>query len=88
MSDCIIFKTDFDGMVLENGIWKGGRLVGRVDQGKEVVVRAMEEDGFSDERVGKRDDINEKERARDINDSLMKDDKDYEDEEVLPLYKS
>lgn len=90
VSDCIIYKTDFEGMVLENGIWKGGRLVGRVDQRREVVVRALEGDDFTrlDERTGKHDDMNEKTRVRYVDDSLVKDDRDHGDEEVLPVYKS
>ncbi|KAL4739896.1 hypothetical protein BDV11DRAFT_186636 [Aspergillus similis] len=40
VSDCVIVNTDFRGMVLRNGIWRNGRLVGccRADEGEGVVV--------------------------------------------------
>lgn len=84
VSDCIIHKTDFDGMVLENGIWKGGLLLGRVDEAKEVIVRALEVGEVSgfDRCVGKSDDVNEKKR---VNDVVVN--KAHEDEEALPVYK-
>lgn len=41
--DCVIHGSNFTGMRLENGIWKNGALVGRVDETKEVVVRAIDE---------------------------------------------
>lgn len=74
-------------MLLENGIWKGGCLVGRVDQGREVVARALEGGEFSglDKRVGNNDDdMNEKNGKGDVNDSLDKNG----NEEALPVYKS
>lgn len=88
VNDCIIYKTDFEGMMLENGIWRDGCLVGRVDQSKEIVVRALEGGEFSgvDGRAGEHDDVNEKRGLRVINDSLVK--KDKKDEEALPVYKS
>jgi hypothetical protein len=85
-NDCIIYKTDFEGMVLENGIWRDGCLVGRVDQSKEVVVRALEGVECSGvyECAGEHDDLNEKRGARVVNGSLVKEGKD----EALPVYKS
>lgn len=85
--DCIIYKTDFEGMVLENGIWRDGCLVGRVDQSKEVVVRAVEEGDFPrvDEQAGDYDEIIEKRGVRGVKDSLAKEGKN-EDEEALPVY--
>uniref|UniRef100_A0A093V5U2 Trigger factor n=1 Tax=Talaromyces marneffei PM1 TaxID=1077442 RepID=A0A093V5U2_TALMA len=54
VNDCIIYKTDFEGMRLENGIWRDGCLVGRVDQSREVVFRALEEGEYRSgvERAG------------------------------------
>lgn len=43
VSNCVIIRTSFQGMVLENGIWKNGSLIGRVDKSKEVIIRAMNE---------------------------------------------
>jgi hypothetical protein len=37
--DCEIYRTNFTGMILENGIWRDGQLVGRTND-KEVVMRA------------------------------------------------
>lgn len=87
VNDCIIYKTDFEGMVLENGIWRDGCLVGRVDQSKEVVVRALEGIEFSgvDECAGEHDDMNEKRGVRVVNGSLVKEEK---KDEALPVYKS
>ncbi|PCG96889.1 Hypothetical protein PENO1_066030 [Penicillium occitanis (nom. inval.)] len=87
VNDCIIYKTDFEGMLLENGIWKGGCLVGRVDQGREVVARALEGGEFSgvEKRVGNNDDeSNEQNGMGDVNVSLDK----KGNEEALPVYKS
>ncbi|KAF5862139.1 hypothetical protein ETB97_012124 [Aspergillus alliaceus] len=44
VSNCVIIKTDFTGMVLRHGVWKKGRLVGRV--GNNEVV-ATTQDGTS-----------------------------------------
>lgn len=35
---CVLVKTDFEGMVVRNGVWKDGVLVGKVREGEEVVV--------------------------------------------------
>lgn len=35
---CVLVKTDLEGMVVRNGVWKDGVLVGRVREGEEVVV--------------------------------------------------
>ncbi|OGM40197.1 hypothetical protein ABOM_010975 [Aspergillus bombycis] len=40
--DCVIIKTDFTGMTLRHGVWKNGKLVGRVGD-NEVVM--MTQDG-------------------------------------------
>jgi len=37
VNDCAILRTEFAGMHLENGIWKRGVLVGRIDQNKDVI---------------------------------------------------
>ncbi|KAL4978742.1 hypothetical protein BDW66DRAFT_129483 [Aspergillus desertorum] len=46
VSDCVIINTDFRGMVLRNGIWRNGRLVGccRGLEGEEVVVNGKKLD--------------------------------------------
>ncbi|PYH88094.1 hypothetical protein BO71DRAFT_150089 [Aspergillus ellipticus CBS 707.79] len=38
VAGCVIVRTDFKGMVLRNGVWKNGRLVGRMGEGREVEV--------------------------------------------------
>lgn len=38
VSNCEIYRTSFTGMVLENGIWRNGQLVGRTRE-REVVAR-------------------------------------------------
>ncbi|RAK79074.1 uncharacterized protein BO72DRAFT_51245 [Aspergillus fijiensis CBS 313.89] len=43
---CVIVNTDLKGMVVKNGVWKNGSLVGRVDQSKDVVV--VSRDGMKD----------------------------------------
>ncbi|KAF7589873.1 hypothetical protein BBP40_003585 [Aspergillus hancockii] len=53
VSNCMIIKSDFTGMVLRNGVWKNGKLVGRMGE-NEVV--AMTRDGqnlaeFSSEQI-------------------------------------
>lgn len=82
VNDCIIYKTDFENMLLENGIWKKGCLVGRVDPGREVVIRALEGGEFSGldtmKCAGKRGYDEKKEVQGDNNDN----------EEALPVYKS
>ncbi|KAL1965461.1 hypothetical protein VTN77DRAFT_5717 [Rasamsonia byssochlamydoides] len=37
--DCQISGTDFEGMILKNGIWRKGDLVGRVSKDAEVVMK-------------------------------------------------
>lgn len=37
--DCVIDRTDFQGMILQYGIWKRGDLVGRTSQDREVVIK-------------------------------------------------
>lgn len=37
--DCVIERTDFEGMILRYGIWKRGDLVGRTSQEHEVVIQ-------------------------------------------------
>lgn len=88
VNDCIIYKTDFEGIRLENGIWKDGCLVGRVNQSKEVVVRALEEgESFRIERAGKHEDEKKMQAEGAGNDSLVKEDNN-DNEEALPVYKS
>ncbi|KAE8351983.1 hypothetical protein BDV28DRAFT_135914 [Aspergillus coremiiformis] len=38
VSDCVIVRSDFTGMVLQHGVWKNGRLVGRVGNGEVVAM--------------------------------------------------
>lgn len=73
VKDCIISKTDFEGMVLENGIWQAGRLVGRIDQEREVVFRPLEqgESPEFDEHAGKSDDVKEEKVVTNVDDSLL-----------------
>ncbi|KAL5000169.1 hypothetical protein BDV10DRAFT_43067 [Aspergillus recurvatus] len=46
VSDCVILNTDFRGMVLRNGVWRNGRLVGccRGGEGEGVVVNGKKLD--------------------------------------------
>lgn len=46
VSDCVIVNTDFRGMVLRNGVWRNGRLVGccRAGEGEGVVVNGKKMD--------------------------------------------
>lgn len=90
VTNCIIYKTDFEGMLLENGIWKDGCLVGRVDQAREVVARALEggESFSTNNSTGKGGDEEMKMRLESYgNDSLVRKDKN-DSEEALPVYKS
>ncbi|KAL2870384.1 uncharacterized protein BJX67DRAFT_282341 [Aspergillus lucknowensis] len=41
VSDCVILNTDFRGMVLRNGVWKNGKLVGSCGE----TVVALSQDG-------------------------------------------
>jgi uncharacterized protein YjbI with pentapeptide repeats len=41
ITDCVILNTDFTGMVLRNGVWRNGKLVGSVGEG----VAAATKDG-------------------------------------------
>ncbi|GAB1194045.1 hypothetical protein APSETT444_003284 [Aspergillus pseudonomiae] len=38
VSDCVIIRTDFTGMTLRHGVWKNGKLVGRVGDSEVVMV--------------------------------------------------
>ncbi|KAE8367107.1 hypothetical protein BDV27DRAFT_124502 [Aspergillus caelatus] len=38
VSDCVIIKTDFTGMTLRYGVWKNGKLVGRVGDNEVVMT--------------------------------------------------
>lgn len=44
---CVLVKTDLEGMVVRNGVWKDGVLVGRVREGEEVVVLKKGGEGVS-----------------------------------------
>jgi hypothetical protein len=41
VADAEIYRTSFSGMILKNGIWKNGQLIGRTND-KEAVVRPLE----------------------------------------------
>ncbi|KAH8704008.1 hypothetical protein BGW36DRAFT_94933 [Talaromyces proteolyticus] len=41
VKDCAIYRTTFEDLILENGIWKHGTLVGRIDETKDVVIRQI-----------------------------------------------
>lgn len=41
VSECVVIGTEFKGMRLRFGVWKHGRLVGRVGEG-EVVFEEMD----------------------------------------------
>lgn len=41
VSECVVIGTEFKGMRLRFGVWKNGRLVGKVGEG-EVVFEEME----------------------------------------------
>jgi beta-galactosidase/beta-glucuronidase len=41
VSECVVIGTEFRGMRLRFGVWKNGRLVGRVGDG-EVVFEEMD----------------------------------------------
>lgn len=38
VANCILIRTDFKGMVLRNGVWKNGRLIGRMGHTEVVAV--------------------------------------------------
>lgn len=40
-NNCAIYRTSFEGMHLENGIWKHGFLVGPIDDTKEVICEKI-----------------------------------------------
>ncbi|KAL2834019.1 hypothetical protein BJY01DRAFT_224739 [Aspergillus pseudoustus] len=39
VNDCVILNTNFKGMVLKNGVWRNGKLVGSVGEGVVAVSR-------------------------------------------------
>lgn len=41
VNNCAIYRTSFEGMHLENGIWKHGSLVGAIDDTKEVICEKI-----------------------------------------------
>lgn len=38
VANCILIRTDFKGMVLRNGVWKNGRLIGRMGHTEVVAM--------------------------------------------------
>lgn len=44
VSDAHLFRTTFSGMMVQNGIWKNGQLIGRMNESEEVVVRPLQND--------------------------------------------
>ncbi|PKY07207.1 hypothetical protein P168DRAFT_287695 [Aspergillus campestris IBT 28561] len=38
VEDCEIFRTEFKGMRLRNGVWKKGRLIGKVAEGEVIAI--------------------------------------------------
>lgn len=38
VANCILIRTDFKGVVLRNGVWKNGRLIGRMGHTEVVAV--------------------------------------------------
>ncbi|KAE8374962.1 hypothetical protein BDV26DRAFT_268851 [Aspergillus bertholletiae] len=38
VSDCVIIRTDFTGMSLRFGVWKNGKLVGRVGDNEVIMI--------------------------------------------------
>ncbi|OKL55881.1 hypothetical protein UA08_08846 [Talaromyces atroroseus] len=44
--DSVIYGSKFTGMMLVNGIWKNGSLVGKVDETKEVIFRPLDKAHF------------------------------------------
>lgn len=47
VEDCEIFRTEFKGMRLKNGVWKKGRLIGKVAEGEVIAIGVHGEVGFS-----------------------------------------
>ncbi|KAJ5900035.1 hypothetical protein N7495_004779 [Penicillium taxi] len=39
VEDCVILRSEFKGMVLKNGLWKKGQLIGRVGAKPPVAIR-------------------------------------------------
>ncbi|KAJ0417878.1 hypothetical protein BJY00DRAFT_288846 [Aspergillus carlsbadensis] len=39
ITNCVILNTDFKGMVLRNGVWRNGKLVGSVGEGVVAVTK-------------------------------------------------
>jgi hypothetical protein len=44
VSNAQLYRTTFNGMIVQNGIWENGQLIGRMDESKEVVVRSLKKD--------------------------------------------
>jgi uncharacterized protein YjbI with pentapeptide repeats len=40
-NNCAVYRTSFEGMHIENGIWKHGSLVGPIDDTKEVICEKI-----------------------------------------------
>ncbi|PYI28695.1 hypothetical protein BP00DRAFT_428109 [Aspergillus indologenus CBS 114.80] len=58
---CVIVNTELKGVVLKNGVWKNGGLVGRVDQSQDVVVVSRDgKDKKTDNAVGAKGIVAEK----------------------------
>lgn len=55
--NCVIERTDFQGMILQYGIWKRGNLVGRTSQEHEVIIKPRQKPASlkEDEGLSKQD---------------------------------
>ncbi|KAL4953688.1 hypothetical protein BDW69DRAFT_184265 [Aspergillus filifer] len=53
VSDCVVINCEFEGMVLKNGVWRGGRFLGPT--GVKVDKKGADGDGrvFGGEKLGK-----------------------------------
>lgn len=51
IKDCTIERTDFNGMILQYGIWKNGDLVGRTSNEHEVVIKPREKSPTSSDAL-------------------------------------
>lgn len=81
IDDCLVEKTRFKGMVLRNGIWRKGDLVGRRRRDVEVVAEKKSENG-------KNTDMEEEKVERVSKEKVWKPKSDYEGQEIGEIHVS
>ncbi|KAL3465105.1 hypothetical protein BJX64DRAFT_253760 [Aspergillus heterothallicus] len=87
VTDCVIMNTDFRGMVLRNGVWRNGKLVGSVGEGVVAFTRDGKEVELPEKGV-----VNPEEWMHDLasetESSVFEDSGESgEDEDLPPPYK-